>query len=59
MIKIKIVVHIAGEELEWDKIPEEKQRLIAEKIQETMMSSAGYKRSSMSHGSPERFTKKA
>lgn len=59
MIKIKIVVHIAGEELEWDKISEEKQRLIAEKIQETMMSSAGYKRSSMSHGIPEKLTKKA
>lgn len=58
MTKIKIVVHIAGEELEWDKIPEEKQRLIAEKIQETMMSSAGYKRSSMSHDISEKLTKK-
>lgn len=59
MTKIKIVVHVAGEELEWDKIPEEKQRLIAEKIQETMMSSAGYKRSSMSHSLPANLTKKA
>ena len=59
MTKIKIVVHVAGEELEWDKIPEERQRLIAEKIQEAMMSSAGYKRSSMSHVFPAKPTKKA
>ena len=59
MTKIKIVVHVAGEELEWDKIPEERQRLIAEKIQEAMMSSAGYKMSSMSHGFPANLTKKA
>ena len=44
MVKIKIIVHIAGEEIDWDKIPEEKRRIISEKIQETMMSSAGYKR---------------
>ena len=44
MVKIKIIVHIAGEEIDWDKIPEEKRRIISEKIQETMLSSAGYKR---------------
>ncbi len=38
MVKIKIIVHIAGEEIDWDKIPEEKRRIISEKIQETMMS---------------------
>ena len=44
MIKIKIHVHVAGEEMEWDKVPEEKRRIISEKIQKTMMASAGYKR---------------
>lgn len=50
MVKIKIIVHIAGEEIDWDKIPEEKRRIISEKIQETMMSSAGYKRLPLNGG---------
>lgn len=45
MIRIKIIVHIGGEEIEWDKLPEEKRRRISKEIQEAMMSSAGYRKS--------------
>ena len=45
-IKIVNYVNVAGEVIPWDELPAEKRQKIAEVIQETMMSSAGYRRKS-------------
>lgn len=43
-IKIINKVVIDGEEILWEDLPPEKQRKVAEAIQDTMMSHAGYRR---------------
>lgn len=45
-VKIINYVVIAGEAIPWEDLPEDKRRKVAELIQDNMMISAGYKRTS-------------